>query len=146
MSFALSPPNNETSKRAVESHMNAIKKLSGAQEAAKNDPELSGIRGDNVESSGVRGKRGRHAEQPVIIAENHEETALARLLFGWGTTATVVGMTLGGILFDPVGALLGAVVGSVVGIGTVVMVVLARGPALTSNQTQEGQNQELDLD
>jgi len=125
--------------------MNAIEKLKSVEPSVSNDVESSGVLGDNVESSGVRGKRGRSPKH-VIVAENHEETALARLLFGWGTAATVVGMTAGGLLFDPVGALLGSVLGSAVGVVTVVIVVLVRGTALESPPASDEEDKEISLD
>ena len=100
---------------------NSVRKESESGEVAS-----SGVRADaevnapEVQSSGVRvTKKGAEA-----LAD--EETALGRLLFGWGAGATIFGLIIGGLWFEPLGAVIGALVGSVVGVLTVVTVVLAR--------------------
>ncbi|MBI4951720.1 MAG: hypothetical protein HY908_06775 [Myxococcales bacterium] len=64
---------------------------------------------------------------PATVAE---ETALARALFYWCSASTVAGVTVGGLVWDPMGALFGAVVGSLAGaVGVVVAAVVKGHPA-----------------
>ena len=80
-----------------------------------------------VQSSGVRKTGHEDDENPDHDADYDEETVLARLLFGWDTAATACGLIVGGLFFDPVGAVVGAVVGSVAGVLSVLVVVAVRG-------------------
>ena len=90
-------------------------------ELARTDAES-----EEVLSSGVRAQRVRLGPAAESDAHAAEETAIARLLFGWGSGFTVAGMIVGGLFFDPVGALLGAVGGSLLGALTVIATVVLR--------------------
>ena len=68
-------------------------------------------------------------EAAAAAALEKEETALARLLLGWGTAGTVVGMVAGAVMASFVGALLGAVAGSVLATIGVVVAVALKAPA-----------------
>ena len=89
-------------------------------DAARSDGAKPEAQSSEVQVSGVRTKKGA-ASSPI-----DEETALARLLFGWGVAATVFGLIIGGLWFEPLGAVVGALSGSVIGVFTVVAVVLVR--------------------
>lgn len=91
----------------------------------------SEVHGPEVQASGVRvTKKGAEAADRDI----GEETALGRLLFGWGAGATIFGLIIGGLWFEPLGAVVGALVGSVVGVLTVVTAVLVRRGYATRKQ------------
>ena len=89
----------------------------------RSDAASPEVRGPEVQASGVRvTKKGAETAERDL----GEETALGRLLFGWGAGATIFGLIIGGLWFEPMGAVVGALIGSVVGVLSVVSVVLVR--------------------
>jgi hypothetical protein len=59
---------------------------------------------------------------PACLAD--DETALSRLFAGWGGAGMLLGITCGGVVGGPTGALLGGVAATTVSIGAVVVAVL----------------------
>lgn len=66
----------------------------------------------------------------TAAAYEAEEAALAKPLWSWGLAGTAAGMIAGGIGFSFVGALLGAVAGSVVAVAAVVVSYSLRAAAV----------------
>jgi len=54
-------------------------------------------------------------EVPQLSEDDAEEASVAKLVFGWGAFAWLVGIIGGGVFFGLVGALLGALIASVAG-------------------------------
>lgn len=62
------------------------------------------------------------AREAVPLAQ--DETALSRLLFGWGASGMVFGLVFGGVSAGAAGAVIGGFIGSTVGVVVVVIGVL----------------------
>lgn len=108
-------------------------------ERGAGDVESSDVPAE-VANSGVRLSErltGEPEGVAALTAAVAEESTLGRLLFGWGTLLTVVGMLGGGLWVGPLGALLGAVLGSTIGIATVAVVVARRSKSAPPTATDE---------
>lgn len=99
------------------------------KEMKKSIEEIENVTGE-PEQGAVEGEAasmilpGADPAQDEELAER--EASIAKLLFGWGTFAWLVGMIGGGLFFGLVGAFLGAIVASVAGALGVTTTVLVR--------------------
>lgn len=103
---------------------------------------VAGSTRDLPESAVVETERAeaRDDSKPMLIAD--DETAVARLCFGWGGGGMLVGMLSGAATHGFVGALLGAVSlsAAAIGVAVIVALVLDRATLKAWTAAHEGQS------